>query len=261
MIEFGEKRLVLAVRHPGRVVLYLRFFDRNTAHWRYRAVASRDETSGEVSDFGRFSSQNRASCDRALKALATVEAMVPRPALMDAARFLPLGKIDAELALNLSLQADFFRFFQVNALIVRRYLDAPAPPPVAFNQAVPAYNLMLALDLRDEMAAALVRDWAPLMAAVAEPGFRDDAYGHAAGAMRAVADMRERLGEAEHALQPLERSLQLAPGPARAARVVALLRRLGRSEEAGRRLRAFRERWPEAQELGRGKTVADEAAE
>jgi hypothetical protein len=246
LIPIGERRAVLAARHgdarTGRVTIYLRAFDRATAQWRYRAIAAEDAATGRITAFAARAA-GPAEIRRALDLLARIEALSPRASL-GSARVLDVPA-DDELLAALNLQADFFRFFQVSALVVRRYRAVPIRRPFAFAPVVPPLNLMLALDLRVDLAAVLARDWPAMVDALAAPDFRDDAFGHAVGALRAASDGFLRLGRPDAALQADQAAYDLAPSARRGLRVVAGLRRLGQAEAAAGLRATLAARWPE----------------
>lgn len=220
MLVLGDSPATLAVAREDHVILYQRYFERASASWRYRAVARQRCDDGAWMDHTGFRARHPKAAARALDRLEGVTGLGARAALDQAPN--SADQLPPDLAKTLALYADFYRFFQVNALLVRQALATPLGHPVNLGAVVPPMNLALALDLMGAQAQML-DTWAPAIEAlVLDPQFRDDTYALGAGAARAVSDLALRAGDRARAHRALSRSQALRPSTGKAARLVRL---------------------------------------
>ncbi len=230
MIDLGDRQRVLAVRSGDCITTFLRFFDDGTSGWRYRAVARLAKDGTPVQDYGPFRAKNQKLVDAALEDLERLTSNWSGINLLDLASY-PGPTVEDAPSDLLNLHADFFRFFQVNHLIVRNFMAELSDNPMDFRKIVPPLNLMLALDLRGIARSFLDHSGDALVALAGAPDFRDDPFTHGAGAMRAMADLWFRLDQPARELECLTLSQKLQPNATKGRRVIRLL--LAANDHAG----------------------------
>ena len=217
MLVLSDHPATLAVARDGQVVLYQRFFERSSASWRYRAVARQDSQTGAWLDHTGFRKRHPK---RAEQALDQLRALGEEPAHLSLTKMPDLSASpESETAELMALYADFYRFFQVNALLVRQALAEPLDRPLRLAKLLPPLNLALALDLL-EAQARMHNEWVPAIAEqIHAPDFKDDPYNLGAGTARALSDLALRAGDKEGAVAHLRLSQTLRPTPAKGERL------------------------------------------
>ncbi len=230
MLALNDFEQPLLVQLPKRVVLYQRYLDKGTSNWRYRAVASQAE-GRDWQDYTPFRSRHPRKVAAAQDALVRFSKTQSSLNLFQIDTH-PGPELGSDDTVILSAYADFYRFYQVNLLLVQRAISEPVLAPVRFQSLVPTLNLMLALDLLPLARSYLGKVAKPILSTVASKGFKDDPYTHAAGALRAMGDLFERLGEVARAADALERSARLARSDKRFERAASLWARAGHMDRA-----------------------------
>ncbi len=247
-------KIVLALRRADDIAIFQRFFDKSTSGWRYRCTGTVSKSGKRFTDYTPFRGRNPGKVKSALARLDRLSGLLDGLSITAA---LPRAELSDEDRTALHFHADLLRFQAVNTLIVECHFAQPLPDPVEFHRFPPPYNLILALDLTAAAERALSRDMPAILRTASAPGFRDDGATNAAGTLRALADMLARKGDDAGQLRALTLSQSLAPNPAKAARIVTLLRASGETGKATRLLGQALLNWPRTPAL---LALRDEAA-